>query len=247
MTDSFDNEHVNTTNDPIRQGAALFLGQVLGITESTDFLAGDLSPIKRDANASIFTIQLDSSVGPAAFLVYAYVLHDRGGDGRTGKELFDTGLETLQQAAQNATPGPRAVAHAETDTFGFILATTPGTFRALTGDPDVSNRFEATTSDLIPVEDAARLRSDLAQELLQTLKTANEQATEWLGAVQLASQSALPGEQQPDDLLEFTEDETELALYLLDDESIGNLLRALNLLVATAQQQTASAIGNEPN
>jgi hypothetical protein len=36
-----------------------------------------------------------------------------------------------------------------------------------------------------------------------------------------------------------------LALFLLDDSSIGDLLRALNMLVATAQQRTADALGYE--
>jgi hypothetical protein len=246
MTDSFDSEKVNGgEQDSIQHGAAVFLGQVLGIKDSPDYLAGDLSPIKRDANASIYTIQLDSSVGPAAFLVYAYILDQRGGDGRTGKELFDTGLVTLQQAAQHSTPGPRAVAHAETGEFGFILATTPGTFRALTGDPEIGDRLEAASADLIAIEDSARIRSDVAQELLQSLRSANSQATEWLAAVQAASQSEITGEEGIDDFLDFTEAETELALYLLDDDSIGNLLRALNLLVATAQQKTSNALDHD--
>jgi len=246
MTESFETGQSNSArHDPIRHGAAMFLGQVLGITESPDYLANDLSPIKRDANASIYTIQLDSSVGPAAFLVYAYVLDERGGDGRTGRELFDTGLATLQQAAQRSTPGPRAVAHATADPFGFILATTPGTYRALSGGPDVTDQIEASPADLMAIEDSARIRSELAHKLLNTLRSANVLATEWLTAVQIASQTEISNEEEIDDLLEFTEDETELALYLLDDESIGNLLRALSLLVATAQERTSQALENE--
>lgn len=246
MTDSFDTtQHASVDQASLRHGAAQFLGQVLGITESPDYLANDLSPIKHDTNASIYTIQLDSSVGPAAFLVYAYALHDRGGDGHTGKELFDTGLQTLQQAAQRSTPGPRAVAHAETDTFGFILATTPGTYRALAGEPDTGASLEATAANLMAVEDSVRIRSELAQELLNTLRAANSQASNWLAAIQSASQGGDNGPEAIDDLLEFTEDETELALYLLDEDSIGSLLRALNLLVATAQQQTANAIDDD--
>lgn len=228
----------NMAHDPVLHGAATFLGQVLGISETPDYLASDLSPIKRDANASIFTIQLDSSVGPAAFLVYAYVFDQRGGDGRTGKELFDAGLVTLQQAAQRAAPGPRAVAHAETEAFGFILATTPGTYRALTGELDPTEAVATNAADPIAVEASAEIRSEIAQELLRALRSANQHATDWLAAIQAASQSDLDDD-VIDDLLVFTEEETELALYLLDDESIGNLLRALNLLVASAQQQAA--------
>jgi hypothetical protein len=59
------------------------------------------------------------------------------------------GLATLQQAARLATPGPRAVAHADDDVFGFILATTPGTYRALTGEAPSATEIEATTADLM--------------------------------------------------------------------------------------------------
>lgn len=246
MTESFETgQSSGAQHDPIRHGAAMFLGQVLGITESPNYLASDLSPIKRDANASIYTIQLDSSVGPAAFLVYAYVLDERGGDGRTGQELFDTGLATLQQAAQRSTPGPRAVAHATADPFGFILATTPGTYRALSGGPEAASPVEPPPGDPVAIEESNRIRGDLAHKLLNNLRSANVLATEWLAAVQIASQTDFPEDEGIDNLLEFTEDETELALYLLDDESIGNLLRALSLFVATAQERTANALDNE--
>ncbi len=231
-----------TPQDPVLHGAAVFLGQVLGITEAPDYLAADLSPIKRDANASIFTIQLDSSVGPAAFLVYAYVLDQRGGDGRNGKELFDAALGTLQLAAQRAAPGPRAVAHAETESLGFILATTPGTYRALTGEPDA---VDASVEDPASGEASLQRRSEVAQDLLASLREANRQATEWLTAIQAASQVDLGDDEPLDGMLTFTEEETELALYLLDDESIGNLLRALNLLVASAQQQAAHGLESD--
>jgi hypothetical protein len=246
MTDTFTSSPGNHPDqDPLRHGAAAFIGEVLGINDAPDYLANDLSPIKRDANASIFTIQLDSSVGPAAFLVYGYLLHDRGGDGRTGKELFDTGLATLRKAAQLETPGPRAVAHAETDDFGFILATTPGTYRALTGEGDVGQSLEASPADLMATEEAMRMRSRLAQDLLHTLREANAKAAEWLQAIQAASLDDNPGA-EPEALLEFTEDETELALYLLDDDSISSMLRALNLLVSTAQQHTSQALDTDP-
>jgi hypothetical protein len=229
----------DSSNDLMRLAAAAFLGEVLDIP-NPDSLAPDLSAIKRDTNASIYTIQLDSSVGPAAFLVYAYLLNERGGDGHTGQELFDNGLATLQQAAQRATPGPRAVAHADDDTYGFILATTPGTYRALTGETPTTAEIEATTANLIPVEDASRIRSELAQELLLSLKQANQQAVDWLKAIQ--SVDAAGG---TEDFLEFTSDETELALYLLDDNSISSLLNALNLLVTSAQQGAAAAFEEE--
>jgi len=226
----------------ITRAAASFLGQVLGLGEAPTDLAADLSPIKRDANASIYTIQLESSVGPAAFLVYAYVLHERGGDGRTGKQGFDAGLETLQHAAANDSPGPRAVAHAETDDFGFILATTPGTYRALVGEGATSSALETGQQSAGAPADLERARSASAEDLLRLLRDANRHATDWLAAIQQAGRS-VKGEDRG--LIEFTENETELALFLLDDESIGSLLKALNVLVTTAQEQAAAAIEPE--
>lgn len=223
--------------------AAAFLNQVLDLDDDPSKLAGDLSAIKRDQNASIFTIQLESSVGMAAFLVYIYILDATGGDGRTGKELFDAGLETLQQAGARNTPGPRAVAHAESEIHGFILATTPGTYRALTGNT-TTEALEPTPDDLPATANTDETRSEAAGELLQLLRDANDQARTWLQAIQVASRrdAEVAGEA---DLITFTEEETELALFLLDDASIGDLLRTLNVLVATAQQQTADAVAGE--
>jgi hypothetical protein len=229
------------SDSPITRAAASFLGQVLGLGEAPGDLASDLSAIKRDANASIYTIQLESSVGPAAFLVYAYLLRERGGDGRTGKQQFDAGLETLQQAAANNSPGPRAVAHAETDDYGFILATTPGTYRALVGEAPQTDDLIAKASDLLPTAELEKARSESAEDLLRLLREANQHAADWLSAVQGSGQ-AFDGDDTDEGLIEFTEQETELALFLLDDESIGSLLKALNVLVATAQEQAAAAL-----
>lgn len=223
--------------------AAAFLNQVLDLDDDPSTLANDLSAIKRDQNASIFTIQLESSVGMAAFLVYIYILDTTGGDGRTGKELFDAGLETLQQAAARNTPGPRAVAHAESDVHGFILATTPGTYRALTGNTSTES-LEPTPEDLPVTANTDETRSEAAEALLTLLRDANEQSRTWLQAIQVASRRET-GEGEEADLITFTEAETELALFLLDDASIGDLLRTLNVLVATAQQQTAEAVSGD--
>lgn len=223
---------------------AVFLQQVLDLDEDASGLARDLSVIKRDNNAAIYTIQLESSVGLAAFLVYTYILSERGGDGHTGQELFDAGLQTLQQAASRNTPGPRAVAHATTDVHGFILATTPGTYRALTGAPG-GQTLEPAAEDLIATEDTDRVRAKAAEELLDLLRRANEQAQIWLRAIQAATLQA-PGSEE-EVLVSFSEAETELALFLLDDDSIGDLLRSLNLLVVTAQEQTEQAMSGMEN
>lgn len=245
MTQYYDEsaEDALTTLEPddMAIAAAGFLAEVLGLDDEDVSLANDLSAIKRDANAAIFTIQLESSVGPAAFLVYGYVLDERGGDGHTGRELYESGLATLQQAAERDSPGPRAVAHGEADTRGFIIATTPGTFRALAGastEPAPAPALEPDPATFRSEAQTNRVRAASADELLHQLKAANEQAAQWLGAIQQASQDG----GDDDDILAFNESETELALFLLDDRSIGDLLRALNLLVSTAQQHTAAAI-----
>lgn len=229
----------SSTPDAMTVAAAGFLLQVLDLEDDARDLARDLSVIKRDANAAIYTVQLDSSVGLAAFLVYAYVLESTGGDGHTGRELYDAGLDTLQRASQRNTPGPRAVAHATTETHGFILATTPGTYRALTGNQSDAD-LEPSPADLPPTSNIDRVRSDSAERLLALLKDANQEARTWIGAMQTASQRAGDAEGET---ISFTEEETELALFLLDNESIGDLLRSLNMLVATAQEHTAQAIG----
>lgn len=232
-------DEMTSKPDEMMLSTAAFLQQVLDLEEDPTTLANDLSSIKRDSNAAIYTIQLESSVGMAAFLVYTYVLHERGGDGHTGQELFDAGLQTLQQAAARNTPGPRAVAHASTDRHGFILATTPGTYRALTGSGGAET-LEASAEDLPSTANTDKLRSDAAEELLDLLQRANEQAGTWLRAIQSATQQAPGTEDQA--LVSFSEAETELALFLLDEQSIGDLLRSLNLLVATAQEQTEQAL-----
>lgn len=225
--------------DEMAIAAAGFLAEVLGLEEDADALAADLSAIKRDANASIFTIQLESSVGPAAFLVYGYLLDERGGDGHTGRELYDSGLATLQQAAERDSPGPRAVASGESDGRGFIVATTPGTYRALAGVPtEPVQALEPDPAEFRSEAQTNRIRANAADELRQLLHSANDQAAQWLGAIQQASQDT----DDEDEILAFNESETELALFLLDDRSIGDLLRALNLLVSTAQQHAADGI-----
>jgi len=227
------------SEDDLIYAAAAFLAEVLGLEDDVDALAEDLSSIKRDANAAIYTIQLESSVGPAAFLVYGYLLDARGGDGKTGQELYELGLTTLQLAAERNTPGPRAVANGESGDYGFIIATTPGTYRALAGEPEAFEaNLEPDPLELPATDETDRIRADAADELLALLKQANERASTWLRAIQTASQ----GGNGQDELLAFNPSETELALFLLDDSSIGDLLRSLNLLVATAQQHAAEGI-----
>lgn len=236
MTDS------SATPDPLMMATAQFLIQALDLSDPADVIANDLSPMKRDSNAAISSIQLDTSIGLAGFLVYTYVLNRTGGDGKSGKELFDSGLETLQLAASRNTPGPRPVAHADTDEYGFILATAPGTWRALMGHTSTDS-IEAQPDDALTVGNTENIREEAASELFDLLQKANNQAQTWLTAIQAASRQA---HENPDEgMITFTEAETELAIFLLDDDSVGALLRTMNMLVATAQDQAAQAMGGD--
>lgn len=225
--------------DSLMLATAQFLIQALDLVDAPDEIAADLSPMKRDANAAISSIQLETSVGLAGFLVYTYVLERIGGDGKTGRELFDAGLHTLQLAATRNTPGPRPVAHADTDEYGFILATAPGTWRALMGHTSTQG-IEAQPDDALTLTNTENIRADAASELFDLLQKANQQALTWLNALQAASRQAHDDPEHG--VIAFTEPETELALFLLDDESVGALLRTMNLLVATAQDQAAAAM-----
>lgn len=228
--------------DDLLMATAQFLVQALDLMDSPDEIAGDLSPMKRDSNAAISSIQLETSIGLAGFLVYTYVLDRTGGDGKSGKELYDTGLETLQLAATRNTPGPRPVAHADTEEYGFILATAPGTYRALMGHTSTT-AIEAQPDDALTIGNTETIRAEAATELFDLLQKANEQAQNWLSALQAASRQA--HEDADAGMIAFTEPETELAIFLLDDDSVGALLRTMNLLVATAQDQAAQAMGDD--
>lgn len=238
MTDS------PASSDNLTMATAQFLIQALELDESPEAIANDLSPMKRDSNAAISSIQLDTSIGLAGFLVYTYVLNRTSGDGKTGKQLFDSGLETLQLAADRNTPGPRPVAHADTDDYGFILATAPGTWRALMGHTSTDS-IEAQEGDGLTVGNTETIRADAATELFDLLQKANTQAQTWLNALQAATRQA---QENPEEgLIAFTEPETELALFLLDDDSVGALLRTMNMLVATAQDQANQVMGGDTN
>lgn len=231
---------IPASSDSLMLATAQFLVQALDLTDAQEDIANDLSPMKRDANAAISSIQLDTSIGLAGFLVYTYILNRIGGDGKTGKQLFDSGLETLQLAASRNTPGPRPVAHADTEEYGFILATAPGTWRALTGQTSTQS-IEAQPDDALTVSNTESIRSEAASELFELLQKANTQALNWMNAIQAASRQA---QENPDaGTISFTEAETELAIFLLDDDSVGALLRTMNMLVATAQDQAAEAMG----
>ncbi len=226
--------------DPQTLKLAAFVIQALDLGDNPDDLAAEITALKRDLNAGISSIELDSSVGPAAFLIYHYLLDTPNTESISGRDLFSADLATLERAAEHDTPGPRILAHATSGNEAYVLATTPATYRALTGAPPLQD-LEATAADLLPGAGTAEARRTAASDLLRLLREANTQATAWLNAIQAEGRLA-PDDSTPD-LLTLHQEETALALFLLDDRSIGNLLRVLNLLLTTARQQAADALG----
>jgi hypothetical protein len=221
------------------QKAAAFIVQVLDLPSIPDDLASEIVSLKRESNSGVSSIELDSTVGPAAFLIYDYQLPVVDAGGTYGKAKFEADLKTLERAAELDTPGPRILAHATTDGEAFILATTPAVHRALTGFVDASD-LEATEGDLLPGAETYQIRQDAASELMDILRNADQVADRWLRSIQ--SEGRLTPESAGEDFLDFGEAEAALALYLLDDRSIRHLLRALNLFVASARAQASDAI-----
>jgi hypothetical protein len=227
--------------DQLNLKIASFVKEALDLQEEPVVLASEIVAFKRDANAGISTIELDSSVGVAAFLVYHYHLALSGDDGRTGADLFQTDLQTLERAAELDSPGPRVMAHAVTSDDAFILATTPATLRALTGTPG-TEPVEANESNLLPGSDTQEIRKEAASQLLDLLKRADHHANAWLNAIRAEGQFPSEGG-NGEDLIAFNEEETELALFLLDEQSIQHLLRLLNLVLNSARAQAEHAAG----
>jgi len=223
---------------------AAFLVQALDLNETPEEIAREVVTLKRDANAGIYTVQLESSVGAAAFLVYVYALDIEDTVGRNGRALFDADLATLETAAARDAPGPRIVAHAVTDRQAFILATTPATYRALSGEA-TAEAVTATPADLLPTGDPAETRRTAASELFRLLHEADRQAATWLAAIRAESGVAPEAAGAAETLL-FNDEETALALFLLDERSIQHLLTTLNLLLDAARRHAANALGGSP-
>lgn len=209
--------------------AAAFLTEVLELDLDPVAIAEDLVIVNDEVGVTTYAAELEASFGPAAFLIYVYDLapHDGGGAIR---DRYESDIATLQTAAERDAPGPRLLANGEGDAEAFLLATTPATFRLLAGEafaPDTEPPIM-----LHPDADAAALRRDAATELLTHLRAANLAAGTWLAALQADGGGA---DENDEETIEFNEEETELALYLLDDRGIQNVLRAINLFITAAR------------
>jgi hypothetical protein len=220
---------VNQSNRNLR--LATFVAEALELDESPESLASEIEVFKDQANAGISTVELESSAGIMAFLLYHYDIDVMGEDGKSGGELFDHDLKTIERATKLDTPGPRILAHAVQDGEAYILATSPATHRLLTGS-------ESPTELPIPktAEEAERLRKDAAAGLVDTLKTANHYAASWLAAVR--GPETEDSRDKPQDRIDFTDEESELALYLLDQANVRELLHVMNLMIESTKSVT---------
>ena len=198
---------------------AAFVVQALDLAIDPLSLVEEIVALKRDKQAGISALELESSIGATPFLIYHYLIVD--GD----RAQLDADLATLEKAAELDSPGPRILAHAIAGEEAYVLATTPQVHRAMTG-------ISAPATTRPRPAEAKRARTRNADRLLDSLRSANQLAAEWLQAVEDAG-----GE------ISFTEQEAALALYLLDDRSIQDLLRALNVLISTARNQTPGSLG----
>ena len=196
---------------------AEFVIQALELDVDAAELAAEIVPLKRDPESGISALELASSIGPTPFLVYHY-------DINATREALNADLATLEKAATLDTPGPRIVAHATAEESAFILATTPSIQRAMTG--------EAPAPAPTAIEQK-RARSRLPDRLGDTLREANTLAGQWLAAIEAARAQGQT---------ELTRQEAALALQVLDDGSVQNLLRALNVLLASARHTAAESL-----
>ena len=216
----------STERDNEAGRAAAFLIEVLDLADDVAAVGEELALVDRDQVVTVFAAEFESSVGPAAFLVYLYRLEQVDDDGRRGADRFREDLETLETAARLDTPGPRAVSHSESEAVALILATSPAVMRALQG---VSAEQTGIRAQPVAPSALLKIREEQALRLLRVLKLADRAAAAWLAAIEATPSATLIPE------------ETELSLFLNDEQSIKSLLRALNRLLNASGSRRASS------
>ena len=207
--------------EAMRSGAAQMVAQALGMVGAVDDLAGDLQVVARDDLDATFAVELLAGDDTAAFLVYGIDLAGVTVDGRDGRARLDAALATMQTAASLGAPGPRAVAHAVDERFGYVLATTPEHLRRLTGES-----AQVAPAPLLSTEERERRRGEALGQLADQLKGAERAAAVWLETI-------------GDGATERREAETELALHLLEPGHLDTLMRAVNRLLGVTNPERA--------
>lgn len=226
----------STSHSSLDLLAARFIIQTLSLDLVPEVLVPTLNRIERDDHTAVYAVQLESSVGPAAFLVYGYEASLPGQRGATSQQRYATDVRTLEVAQSRNVPGPRLIASGELGGNLFVLATDPQTFAALAG-------VEATTNSASDSErnrDPAEVRRDAAGELITLLRNADQQAGRWLRAIYRQDTAGGHGS-TPATPLVFDDVETELALYLLGPDGIRNVLTLTSRILESAQAANAAS------
>jgi aminoglycoside phosphotransferase (APT) family kinase protein len=192
-------------DENLTRPAAAFVAQALDMPGDPERLADDLTLVADDGVVVTFAIELESTAGVVAFLVYVYRLASRVADGALGRERMERDLATMAEAERLDAPGPRPVAQADDGALGFVLATTPAILRALSGE-------SPPTAEAPPID-----RGEAATALLARLRATEDAARTWLASA-------------PDDGSPRTSEETELALHLLEPGNLDPLLTAIGRL-----------------
>jgi hypothetical protein len=198
----------------VRTAAGTFLAQALGWPGDPAEIGASLDLAQVHGDERVYSAEIETDAGDVAILIFAYGLTE------TGRERRIEAVQTMLEAAQLGTPGPRVVAEGEVDEFGLILATTPAGLAILTGEAQ-----EESASPKETPGDIASTRAQAADALLDALRAANERAAEL--------QRLLPEQGSGERSVE----ERALSLFLLDPSSLGALTRVMRRMVEDAARE----------
>ena len=226
-----------SSNDPLDLLAARFIIQTLSLDLVPEVLVPTLNRIERDDQTAVYAVQLESSVGPAAFLIYGYETSLAGKRGSAAQKRFATDVRTLEVAQSRNVPGPRLIASGELGGNSFVLATDPQTFAALAG----IDASASTVSDADRDRDPVDVRRDAAGRLVTLLRDADRQAGRWLRAIDRQENTVLSASSQTAPIA-FDDVETELALYLLGPDGIRNILTLASRILESAQAANEASL-----
>ena len=176
-----------------RLRAAAFLCEALGFDLDPAVIAPDVAVLKNDPFARVYTAELESTVGTAAFLIYQYLLTETAADGRNGHDIFKADLKRSKSPPSAIRPVLASWRTPPPTTRPTFSPPHPrSTVRSwVSTHPKVLRQLE---SDLPPGSDTAEIRRESANELLRLLRLSNDQARRWLAAMHSEGLLARPGE-----------------------------------------------------